>query len=892
MPRIRRILDSISKAFRSAFRRGSRSELEDELAFHLDQATQANLAAGMSYAEARRRAHIDFGGVELAREETWRQRPGWLLETILQDLRYALRGFRRNLGFTLTVVATLALGIGATTAVFSVVDRILFRSLPYAQDDRLVSIGLAQSLEKQEFTLGGFFYEWQQNQRPFTSITFERGVGDCNLTEANPVALICGSVAQNFLPTLGVNPILGRNFTPEEDLPNGPHAVLLTDAFWQSRYNRSPAVLNTTISLDDQPVQIVGVLPKSFQMPRLQAADLILPSRVDIYAQHTQNNGIGVPLWAFARLKPGISIEQARLQMQPIYEKTHQWIPAEIRNDFNFILRSVRDRQMQQAYTTARILLGAALAMMLIACANIAGLFLARGAASERELAVRTALGASRARILSQTLTEAALLALIAAALGVGLSAGLLRLFLAIAPTGVPFLADAHLDLRIAAFAVLLAFICALVFGSLAAMQKPSQAALASRSARPKAHARLRGVLVAVQIAISLVLLSGASLLLKSFQNLERQNLGLKPDNVLTVQISLNPERYPGGQPMLSFYQRVEAALRHLPGVTAVGISDSIPPSADKWHGGIRYADILLPGQPPPSALSGGPVVTRDVTPEFFDVLHIPILRGRNFTEQERSTPEHSIILSQSLAARLFPGKDPVGQRLRFAEYRPRLVMDGPLFTVIGVAANIPNAGLAGQSDPEFYLLRDNTPGSWNAHTVVTLATNLPASTLAPWIRSQIAQIDSTIPVEITELSQDIDRLADRPRFETALFAFFALCGLTMAVIGLYGIIAYLAAQRTQEIGIRMALGATRAHILRIVAGQGMRLITAGVLTGVGASLGLTRILATRLFHVNARDPLALAAVTILLAIVAMLAVLIPARKAMRVDPVEALRCE
>ena len=879
--RIRRIL-----------RRGSEAELDDELSFHLAQSIEANLAAGMTPAEARRRALVDFGGVEQTREETWRQRPGWLLETALHDLRYALRGFARNPAFTITVIVTLALGIGATTAVFSVVDRILFRSLPYADDDRLVSVGLAQSLEKQEFTLGGFFYDWQQNQRPFSSITFERGVGECNLTDTNPVALTCGAVAQSFLPTLGINPILGRNFTPEEDLPNGPRAVLLTDAFWLSRYNRNPAVLGKTISLDNQPVQIVGVLPGSFRMPRLQAADLIEPARVDISAQHTENSGIGVPMWAFARLKPGIGIEQARLQMQPIYKKTHQWIPAEIRNDFNFVIRSVRDREMQQAYTTARILFGAALAMMLLACANIAGLFLARGAARERELAVRTALGASFSRILRQTLTEATLLALMAAILGISLAAGLLRLFLAIAPAGVPFLADAHLDLRIAAFAVLLAFACALIFGSLAAMQKPNQAALASRSAKPKAHARMRSALAAVQIAISLVLLSGASLLLKSFQNLERQDLVLKPDNVLTIHILLSPERYPNGQPTFGFYQRVEMALRSVPGVTAVGIGDSIPPSADGWHGGMRYADILLPGQPPPSALSGGTVVTRNVTPDFFRVLQIPILRGRNFTEPERNTPGHSLILSQSLAARLFPGKDPVGQELRFAEYRPRLVMDGPLSTVIGVAANVPNAGLTGQSDPELYSLRDNTPGSWNAHTVVTLATNLPASTLAPWIRSQIAQIDPTVPVEITELSQDINRLADRPRFETALFAFFALCGLTMAVIGLYGIIAYLAAQRTQEIGIRMALGATRGNILRIIAGQGMRLITAGALVGIGASLGLTRILATRLFHVSARDPLALAAVTILLAAVAMLAVLIPARRAMHTEPAEALRSE
>jgi putative ABC transport system permease protein len=873
------------------------AEVDEELQFHIDQAVAANIAGGMSESEARRQARIDFGGLQQSREATSSQHPGWFLDTVAQDLRYALRGFVRNPAFTLTILATLALAIGATTAVFSVVDRILFRSLPYADDDRLVSVGLAQSLEKQEFTLGGFFYEWQQNQRPFTSVTFERGTGPCNLSEANPVALNCGSVAQNFLPTLGIAPILGRNFTPEEDLPTGPRAVLITDALWKTRYNRSPQALNKTIHLDNEPVQIVGVLPRTFQLPRLQAADLILPARVDISAQHTVNNGIGIPMWAFARLKPGVSIEQARLQMQPVYEKTRAWIPAQIRNDFNFIMRSVRDRQMQQAYTTAWVLLGAAFAMLLIACANVAGLFLARGAARERELAVRAALGASRSRILRQTLTEAALLALAAAALGIGLAAGLLQLFLAIAPTGVPFLADARLDFRIGAFAVLIAFLCALLFGSLtfgslAGLQKPNQAALASRSTKSKAHARLRSVLVVTQIAISLVLLSSASLLLKSFRNLEQQELGLKPGNVLTLQIPLTWQRYQDGQAILNFYLRVETALRRIPGVAAVGLSDSVPPSGDSWHNGIRYADILLPGQPPPSPTSGGSVIARAVTPGYFRVLQIPIVEGRNFTEQERTSPSHPIILSKLLAARLFPGKNPIGQQFRFAEYRPYLVMDGPLFTVVGIAANVKNAGLVGQDDPEYYTLRGGNPDAWSGHTVITLETDLPAAALAPWIRSQIAQIDPTLPVEINQLSQDVSKLADRPRFETTLFGFFALCGLVMAVIGLYGVIAYLAARRTQEIGIRMALGATRINILGIVAGQGLRLVTAGAVLGIAASLGFTRLLATRLFHVSPRDPLALTLVTILLAAVAMLATLIPARSATRTDPAEALRSE
>ncbi len=872
----------------------AQSNLDEELQFHIHRSVEQYEAAGRTPTEARRLAMLDFGGVERHREEAWRQRPSWLIETCLQDARYALRGFLRNPAFIVTVLLTLALGIGATTAVFSVVDRILFRNLPYAHDERLVSVGLSQSLEKQEFTLGGFFYEWQQNQTSYSSVTFERGTGACNLTETNPVALTCAQVAQNFLPTFGVPPVLGRNFTPQEDLPNGPGAVLLTDSLWQSRYNRNKAVLNRVLMLDGRPVTVVGILPSSFQMPRLQPADLVLPAQMDVAAQHTVNAGIGVPVWAFARLKPNISIEQARLQMTPLFLHTQQWIPAQIRNDFHLEVRSLRDRQMQSAYASAWVLFAAALAMMLIACANVAGLFLARGAARERELAVRAALGATRARIVRQGLTEATLLASASAILGMGMAAGLLRLFLALAPTGVPFLAEARLDPRIATFTVLLSLVCVLFCGAVTATQKPRASTLAARAGGFAAPARLRSLLVTLQIAISLLLLSGASLLFKSFGNLERQALGLDAGHALTVEIPLNAQRYLNGQPpLMNFYLRVEAALRSIPGIKAVALSDSLPPSADAWHNGLRFADILLPGQAAPAAASpGDDVLTRSVTPDYFRALHIPIVEGRGFTEPERSSTEHPVVLSRLLALRLFAHQNPLGRRLRIAEYRPSLVLDGPPCTVVGVAENVKNAGLAGQDDPEFYTLRSNRADLWGLHTILIVDIELPPSTVVPWIKARIAEIDPTVPVKIARLDQQIRQLADRPRFETSLFAFFALCGLLMAIIGLYGLIAYLAAQRTQEIGIRLALGASRLNILALVAGQGMRLVVAGSLLGIAAALGFSHLLASRLFHVSARDPLTLAAVTALLTVAALLATLLPASSALRTDPAEALRRE
>jgi predicted permease len=867
------------------------TEIDEELAFHLEQSIAANLAAGMTPAEARRRALIEFGGLERTREQCHEARPGWWWGTVAQDVRYALRGFRRNPVFAITVIFTLALGIGATTAVFSVVDRILFRPLPYAHDDRLVSFGLSQSLEKQEFTMGAFFYEWRENQKPFASVTFERGAGECDLTEANPVHLSCAGVAANFLPTFGISPILGRNFLPEEDLPNGPPVALISDALWLSRYNRDPGVLDKTIELDGHPVRIVGVLPQDFEMPRLQQADILRPAQMDPAAQTKLNSGIGLPMWAFARLKPGVSVQQAKAQLEPLFLHTREWIPAQFRNEFHLQVRTVRDRQMQDAYTAAWVLLAGVFAVLLIACANVASLFSARGAARVRELAVRSALGASRGRLIRQTMTEAFLVAAAGAASGLVLAEVLLRVFVFIAPTGIPFLGNASLDLRIVAFAVALSIACALLFGILPALEKPRAGALAgAKQTGSGAHVRFRRLLVIAQITIGVVLLSGASLLVKSFWNLQQQHLGMETHGVLAVHLPINGARYPTSQATMEFYLRAEAALRRLPGVTAVGLSDSLPP--DGWHNGHRYPDMVVAGRPRSQAGEGGNVVARHVTPDYFRALQVPILEGRGFEEQDRTSTASFMILSKALAARLFPQGNAIGQHIQIADYLPYYSLNGPIYTVAGVAANVKNAGLAGEDDPEYYTLRRNRAEDWDGHCVLLVETALPPSLVAPWIKQQIAAIDPTIPAEIVPLSQTVSRLADRPRFEATLAGFFAFCGLAMAVIGLYGVICFLAAQRTQEIGIRMALGATRIDILRLIAAEGIRLIALGAALGLAAAMAAAQLLKSLLFNVAPHDPASYIFITLLLALVALLATLIPARAAMRVEPVAALRCE
>lgn len=866
-----------------------RDELDEELAYHVEQSIKAGVAVGRTTAEARRQAMIEFGGIELAREDCYRQRPGWWIGIVSQDARYALRGFRINPAFAITIITTLALGIGATTAVFSVVDRILFRSLPYAQDDRLVSFGLSQSLEKQEFTLGGFFYEWRDNQKPFSEVTFERGTHACNLTEANPVHLECAQVAQNFLTTLGISPVIGRNFLREEDLPNGPTVALISDGLWLSRYNRDPSVIDKAIEIDGHRTRIVGVLPKDFEMPRLQAADIVQPAQMDVAAQHTVNSGIGFPMWAFARLKPGVTVSAAKAQLQPLFLHTQNWIPAEIRKDFHLQVRSVRDRQMEDAYKAAWVLLAGVLAVLLIACANVASLFSARSAARARELAVRSALGATRGRLMRQTMTEACLLAVAGAAAGLVLAEILLRSFIHIAPAGVPFLSQASLDLRILCFTIGMALLCAGLFGILPALEKPRMSDLVARQTRSATHARLRRVLVTVQIAFSVVLLSGASLLVRSFWNLERQQLGMQTNDVLTVHVPLNGERYPTGY--LDFYLRAETALRLVPGVTAVGMSDSVPPDANSWRGETRYSELMVVGgqRTPPGV--GGTVVSRLVTPGYFRVLQIPMIEGRGFDEEERKSKGKYMVLSKALAARLFPAGSAVGKQVQHAEFTPYFV-PGPSYTVVGVAADVKNAGLDGKDDPELYQLGTDQPDTWGSHHFFLLQTSLPNSVMVPWIRAKIAQIDPVAPVGIEALGQTVSKLADRPRFEMALVGFFALCGLAMAVIGLYGVIAYVAAQRTQEIGVRMALGATRADVLRLIAGEGIRLIVLGGGLGLAAALATARLIKSLLYNVGPNDPAVYAEVVLVLTVVALIATLIPARAATRVEPVVALRYE
>ncbi|HEY3627246.1 MAG TPA: ABC transporter permease [Terracidiphilus sp.] len=863
--------------------RRARQEFEAELESHVRMHIEDGAAAGLSEAESRRQAMIGLGGAEQARQ-AYRERAGLPgLEILMQDARYALRGLARNPAFALTALVTLALGMGATTAVFSVVDRILFRPLPYAHPDQLVSVGLTAPIIPQEFMLGGSYYRWRDNQKPFAAFTSETGVNACDLTENNPAHLGCAGVEANFLPALGISPILGRNFLPEEDRPKGPKVALISYALWKSHYNRDPAIVNRLIDIDGAQVRVVGVLPSDFEMPAGEPADVLVPQALDEAEQRKADPGR--VMYAFARLKPGVTVQQAAAQLQPVFNYSLSLAPPRFRSEVHLRVRGLRDRRMQDARQAAWIVLSAVLAVLLIACANVASLLLTRASARERELAVRAALGASRKRLIRQAFTEALLLSLLAAALGWALAAGLLRAFIAIAPSGLPYIHDAHLDLRMGLFAAAVALGSAIIFGLAPAMHRPRSIALAARTQPLGARAVLRKIIVAAQIAASMVLLAGAALLVRSFSRLQTQPLGLNSQGVVTASISLNRYRYTTPHAQMQFFLAAEASVRKLPGVAAVGLSDTVPP------GGFTrdhiYSIMAVEGRPPMTGGTEGMVAWRWVTPDYFRSLDIPIVRGRPFTEDQRTSTEHLVIISSLLAARLFPGQDPVGQQIKPTP-------GGPWYRVVGVAADVKNSGLAADIEPEYYQLRRNNLEDWQQapSAALVVKTSLPPQAVAQWIRAQIGAIDPTVPVDVETLNEIVSRLADRPRFETALLGFFAVIGLLMAVIGLYGVIAYMAVQRTQEIGVRMALGAGRADILRLILSEGLRLVAAGTLVGLAAALAVSRVLRSLLFHVGPYDPASYIAVALLLSMVALAATLIPARAAMKTDPMAALRVD
>ena len=811
---------------------------------------------------------------------------------LLQDVRYAIRQMRHRPGFTTAAILTLALGVGAATAMFSLVDRILFRSLPYAHDEELTSVGVIAPIIDGEFLFAANYLSWRDHQTAFTSFTSSTGVDDCDLTDDHPIRVACAAVASTFLPTFAVQPVLGRNFTREEDQPNAPRVALIAYSLWQNRFGGDRAVVDRVISLDGQPTRIVGVLPRDFEFPTLARTDLIVPETLD--ESIVQQGRMGPVVRVFGRMKPGATVAQTAAELQPLFHDFVESAPPPFRKGLRLQVHSIRDLQTYDSHRAALLLLLSAIAVLLIACANAANLVLARSVGRRTELAVRSALGAGRARLFQQRLTESILLALLGGAGGTALAYAIVRVFVAIAPEGVPHLSQAAVDARALAFALLASIVAGLLFGTAPALERPPHIATMLLAVGER-RARLRHALLFAQVSMAVILLGSALLFVRSLRNLQSEPLGMNTENIATAELTLGQQKYSSARQRLAFFEALERKLEELPGMNSVALADSLPPRAPART--MPFFALQAEGQTPlrPEEGIGGVVGWRSVTPRYFSVLGIPLVRGRAFEEQDRAGGTNSIILNQALAQKLFPGQDPLAKTVQF--HTDRTALTAP-FTVVGVTANTENQGLGGSVEPEYYMVRRhsendvifNYPDSQHASVVVRTA--MGSQAVSQEIRSAVAVLDPTLPIELDTLNQQVAKLAERPRFSAALLSVFAMIGLLMTAVGIYSVVAVLVGQRSQEIGIRIALGASPQNVIRTMMAQSSGWIAAGALGGILGSLAISRWIGALLFGVRPNDPLTLAAAAGLLLLVAMFGAFIPARRAAKVDPMVALRYE
>lgn len=869
------------RSFASALMHRSRlkNEIDEELRAHIQDRASDLERGGLSRVEAEWQARLEFGSIEKFKEECREARGAGFVDSLEQDVRYSLRMQRKAPGFTAVAIFTLALGVGVTTAILSIVDPVLFRPLPYANADGLVSVGIKHAAEPFEFMMGSFYYEWSDHQKVFTQMTAQSALPrPCDLTDHDPARLTCSFVHRDFLPTLGITPVLGSNFTADNMIPDAPLSVMLSYQLWKSRYNGQSSIIHQVIEIDGAKAQVIAVLPKNFGMPSAQPADLILPRQIDVAA--ARSGSAAETMRAFGRLKPGITAKQARASLEALFDESLKFAPPQMRSDMHLVVRSLRDRQMHDVIPVAWIMLGAVLIVLFVCCANAGSLFLARTVAREQEFAIRVALGASKRRILCQTLTEGLLISAASAVAGWILAEALLRMLMALAPDGMSFLRNATLDFRILLATVVISFVCGIVCGLLPLLELRS-VAIAPRTAQSSMRPRLRRILVVTQIASSVLLLSAAVLLLRSLEKMEGQDIGVDSAHVLTAPAALSLRRYNTIEKRMDFFVRVVAALRGIPGVTSVAMANSLPPNgARHW-----YSSMAIAGKPP--VPSEDVVSERAVTPEYFQALGIRILRGRGFSNDDAKSKEHLVVINQGLAALMFAGEDPLGQQIQPDK-------DEPFYRVIGIAADARNDGLTERTLPEYDTLLGAIPDEWTNTSSGTFIVRgaSSAKTTGPWIRQRAGEIDPLIPIEVRTMDSQLSALTARPRFEMALLGFFAVAGLLMAVIGLYGVTAYTAARRTHEIGVRIALGATRRDVLRLIGLEGLRLVLLGGAIGLAAALSSAHLLRGLLFLIGPYDPMTFIAVAALLGLVGVAAILLPALRAMRLDPVNAIRYE
>jgi predicted permease len=864
-------------------------DLDADIREHIERETQYHIDRGMSPEEARYAAMRKFGNVTRVTQEVREVWSFLWLEQLLWDTRFGLRTLRESPGFTAVAILTLALGIGASTSIFSVVNAVLLAHLPYKDPNRLTMIwgtNVKQGIDITPVSPGDFF-EWKQRNSVFEDIAASYDDQVTLTGRGDPQQLIGYRFSANYFSILGVPAQLGRTFTIEEDRPGGPKVAVLSDKLWRSTFGSDEGIVGEAIILDGEPYTVVGVMPPGFDFPPdvqlwMPAA---LPASASSDFRHTFVRVMG-------RLKEGVSIAQAQSQMTALAQQiTAEHVSTDAGNGVNIV--PLRRELAGDIQTPLYVLLGAVGFVLLISCANVASLLLARASTRHKEIAACAALGASQGRLLRQFLTESLLLCVAGGALGVALAELCTKFLVSIFPNNIanvniPRVQDIPISLPVLCFALAATLFTGLLFGVVPAMQSArTDAAEALKESGRGAtagfrSARVRRALVVAEIALSLVLLTGAGLLIESFERVAHGSLGFQPDHVLGVEVFMAANRYPDNQPdkRLAFVRDVLQEIKSLPGVQSAGAVSTLP-----LTGFWGETSFLVEGQALPKPGETPTADNRFITPGYFSTMRISLLRGRDFTDEDRDGGLHVIIVDESLARRYLGETSPIGKRLNLG------TPEKPdWWQVIGEVGNVKAFGLEQADLPTVYRPYAQVP---IVVVAFTLRTTGDPSAMVKSAERVVWSVDKDQPIfDALPMSKLAAQSVALRRVSTLLLAGFATLALLLAAVGIYGVIAYSVAQRTHEIGTRMALGAEPKDVLRLVLGQGARLTAFGIVAGVLASLLLTRFMASILFGVSARDPLTFAGVTILLCIIALLACYIPARRAMRIDPMAALRYE
>jgi putative ABC transport system permease protein len=877
--------------FMSKLFENRRNELEEEIQTHLQMAIQERVNRGESVAQARIAAMREFGNVPLVKEvtrETW----GWLrLEHLGQDLRFALRQMRKSPGFTISAIATLALGLGATMAIFTVVDSVLWRPLAYPHPDWILEVSsMYEGGPDYRVIRAAQFRYLQERSHSFESLALNDPVpSSVNLSGGSePEQVATAFVSADFFRVLGVAPAIGRAFTSEEDRPGGTCAVVLTDGLWRTRYQSDHSIIRKQIAINGESCNVVGVLPSEFRFHL--NTKMFMPARI---AQVP--NDLGHYYMLLARLKPGVTLDQARSELGTLFSRfkvTHGNLVDD--GEVGFQAGRYQDAVLGDARPALWALFGATSLLLLIACVNVAHLQISRAAARTKEMAVRAALGAGRLRLARQLITESILLALAGAMCGLLMAVIGVPLLLHLSPSGLPRATDISVNLNVIAFAIALSAFTVTVFGAAQAMfasRVDVNLALKAGSYRqtPYAVGRLwRDLLIGTEVALSLILLTGALLLMRSFVGLERVAPGFDSRNVLTFKMSI-PPRYSTTSRSWAFERDILARLDALPGIDAAASATSLPLEAGPDMPGILLA------QSPPAAINPA---YRPVSPKYFHVLGIPLIRGRSFMDSDTPNSLPVAIINASLARQAFQDRDPIGQKLQLGsglgtEYAdaPRVIVgivgdvrETALDTPAGITVFIPRAQIPETLTP---LMNRVLPMSW------AVRSRTPPAQLIGAIRQAILRVDAQQPAaDVRTMEQTMSAAVSRQRFTLVLMTIFAILAVVMAAVGIYGVVSYHMRQRERELGIRLALGALPGSLIRRVTMLETRPIAAGLLAGTVASLVLARMIRSLLFETSPNDPVSLAASAVALGLLAWLGCYLPARRVSLLDPLQILREE